>query len=84
VNPIVQYVLEVVVLPALIAVSAFSPFLFAPLRRRAWRIEAALGTIIALAFHLSFVTGLDHRAVLRLNGLTERSVVRPGQSLRLR
>ena len=64
-NPIVQYVLEVVVLPALIAVSAFSPFLFAPLRRRAWRVEAALGTIIALAFHLSFVTELDHRAVLR-------------------
>ena len=64
-NPIVQYVLEVVVLPALIAVSAFSPFLFAPLRRRAWRVEAALGTIFALAFHLSFVTELDHRAVLR-------------------
>ena len=64
-NPIVQYVLEVVVLPALLAVSAFSPFLFAPLRRRAWRVEAALGTIIALAFHLSFVTELDHRAVLR-------------------
>lgn len=64
-NPIVQYVLEVVVLPALLAVSAFSPFLFAPLRRRAWRVEAALGTIFALTFHLSFVTELDHRAVLR-------------------
>lgn len=64
-NPIDQYVLEVVVLPALIALSAFSPFLFAPLRRRAWRVEAVLGTIIALTFLLSFVTELDHRAVLR-------------------
>ena len=62
-NPIVQYVLEVVVLPALLAVSAFSPFLFAPLRRRAWRVEAALWTIFALAFHLSFVTELDQHAV---------------------
>jgi len=65
VNPIVQYVLEVVVLPALIAVAAFSPFLFPPLRRRAWRVEAAVGTVFALTFLLSFITELDHRAVLR-------------------
>ncbi len=64
-NPIVQYVLEVVVLPALIAVAAFSPFLFPPLRRRAWRVEAAVGTVFALTFLLSFITELDHRAVLR-------------------
>lgn len=64
-NPIVQYVLEVVVLPALIAVAAFSPFLFPPLRRRAWRVEAAVGTVFALTFFLSFITELDHRAVLR-------------------
>jgi hypothetical protein len=65
VNPIVQYVLEVVVLPALIACAAFSPFLFPPLRRRAWRVEAAVGTVFALTFFLSFITELDHRAVLR-------------------
>lgn len=64
-NPIVQYVLEVVVLPALIACAAFSPFLFPPLRRRAWRVEAAVGTVFALTFFLSFITELDHRAVLR-------------------
>lgn len=64
-NPIVQYLLEVVVLPAVIAVAAFSPFLFAPLRRRTWRVEAALGTVFALTFLLSFITELDHRAVLR-------------------
>lgn len=64
-NPIVQYVLEVVVLPAVIAVAAFSPFLFPPLRRRAWRVEAAVGTVFALTFLLSFITELDHRAVLR-------------------
>jgi lysophospholipase L1-like esterase len=28
--------------------------------------------------------GLDHRAVLRLNGLTERSLIHPGQRIRLR
>ena len=64
-NPIVWYVFEVVVLPAVIAVAACSPFLFAPLRRRAWRVEAALGTVFALAFLLSFVIELDRRAVLR-------------------
>ncbi|MFM7258972.1 MAG: hypothetical protein ACKO3W_00060 [bacterium] len=64
-NPIVQYVLEVVVLPAVLAVAAFSPFLFPPLRRRAWRVEAAVGTVFALTFFLSFITELDHRAVLR-------------------
>ncbi|MEY5060616.1 MAG: hypothetical protein RIS45_537 [Planctomycetota bacterium] len=64
-NPIVQYVLEVVVLPAVIATVAFSPFFFPPLRRRAWRVEAAVGTVFALTFLLSFITELDHRAVLR-------------------
>jgi lysophospholipase L1-like esterase len=28
--------------------------------------------------------GIDHRAVLRLNGLTERSLIHPGQRIRLR
>lgn len=64
-NPIVQYMLEVVVLPAVLAIAAFSPFLFPPLRRRAWRVEAAVGTVFALTFFLSFITELDHRAVLR-------------------
>lgn len=64
-NPMVQYVIEVVVLPAVVAAVVAAPFLFAPLRRRGWRVEAAVGSALALAFLLSFITELDARAVLR-------------------
>lgn len=62
---IALYVLEVVVLPAVIAAAAAAPFLFGRLRERRFLVEAAVASAICLAFALSFVAELDLRAILR-------------------
>ena len=64
-NEVLEYVIAVVVLPALIASAVAVPFVLKPLRRRAAMLEAGAGAAVCVAFLLSFVRELDWNAVLR-------------------
>lgn len=59
------YVLEVVVVPALVGTAVAAPFLFGRLRARRGLVEAAVATAVCGAFALGFVAELDLRAILR-------------------
>lgn len=64
-NEAIEYVLGVVVIPAVVAAVVALPCLFNPLRRREALVDAGLAAALALAFLLSFVSELDWRAVAR-------------------
>ncbi|MEY3026324.1 MAG: hypothetical protein RLZZ238_1221 [Planctomycetota bacterium] len=64
-NEIVQYVLEVVVLPALAGVLCAAPFLIGPLRRRRWMVEGATASAVAIAFLVSFLVEPGWKAIAR-------------------
>lgn len=64
-NELVAYVLEVVVVPAIVGASVAAPCLLGRLRGRRAVVEAAVASGLALAFALAFVAELDLRAVLR-------------------
>ena len=64
-NEILEYVLRVVVVPALIGAGVAMPFVLKPFRRRAMLLEAAAACAVCVAFLASFVSELDRNAVLR-------------------
>lgn len=64
-NEALEYVIAVVVLPALIGAAVSVPFVLKPFRRRAAMLEAGAAAAVCLAFLLSFARELDWNAVLR-------------------